>query len=129
MELHDQAKDFLSASSRGVRAQSKENMESGAKAFGSAAAQTATGNPLGGFKSLMTNVATAIANPGLNDEVARELTKRLMSKTPKDVAASVKLIEDYSAGAEKAFKEKGRNELMTVSGITAAAPAPTESGD
>jgi len=129
MELHDQAKDFLSASSRGVRAQSKENMESGAKAFGSAAAQTATGNPLGGARSLMNNVATAIANPGLNDEVAGELTKRLMSKNPKDVAAAVKLIEDYSASAEQAFKNKGRNELMTVSGITAAAPPPTEGGD
>ena len=129
MELHDQAKDFLSASSRGVRAQSKENMESGAKAFGSAAAQTATGNPLGGVRSLMNNVATAIANPGLNDEVAGELTKRLMSKDPRDVAAAVKLIEDYSASAEQAFKNKGRNELMTVSGITAAAPPPTEGGD
>jgi hypothetical protein len=129
MELHDQAKDFLSASSRGVRAQSKENMESGAKAFGSAAAQTATGNPLGGVRSLMNNVATAIANPGLNDEVAGELTKRLMSKDPRDVAAAVKLIEDYSASAEKAFKEKSRNELMTVSGITAAAPPPTEGGE
>ena len=129
MELHDQAKDFLSASSRGVRAQSKENMESGAKAFGSAAAQTATGNPLGGVRSLMNNVATAIANPGLNDEVAGELTKRLMSKDPRDVAAAVKLIEDYSASAEQAFKNKGRNELMTVSGITAAAPPPTEGGE
>ena len=129
MELHDQAKDFLSASSRGVRAQSKENMESGAKAFGSAAVQAASGHPLGGFKSLMTNVATAIANPGLNDEVAGELTKRLMSKDPRDVAAAVKLIEDYSAGAEQAFKNKGRNELMTVSGITAAAPPPTEGGE
>lgn len=129
MELHDQAKDFLSASSRGVRAQSKENMENGAKAFGSAAVQAASGHPLGGAKSLMNNVATAIANPGLNDEVAGELTKRLMSKDPKDVAAAVKLIEDYSANAEQAFKNKGRNELMTVSGITAAAPPPTEGGD
>jgi hypothetical protein len=129
MELHDQAKDFLSASSRGVRAQSKENMESGAKAFGSAAFQAASGHPLGGARSLMNNVATAIANPGLNDEVAGELTKRLMSKDPKDVAAAVKLIEDYSASAEQAFKNKGRNELMAVSGITAAAPPPTEGGD
>jgi hypothetical protein len=124
MELHDYAKDFLSASSRGVKAESKETAEGGAKAFGSAAAQAATGNPLGGAKSLMHNVVTAIANPGLNDEVAGELTKRLLSKDPKDVAASVKLLEDYASSADQAFKERGRRELMGVSGITAAAPAP-----
>lgn len=124
MELHDYAKDFLSASSRGVKAESKETAEGGAKAFGSAAAQAATGNPLGGAKSLMHNVVTAIANPGLNDEVAGELTRRLLSKDPKDVAASVKLLEDYAKNADQAFKERGRRELMGVSGITAAAPAP-----
>jgi len=124
MELHDYAKDFLSASSRGVKAESKENVEGGAKAFGSAAAQAATGHPLGGAKSLMNNVVTAIANPGLNDEVAGELTKRLLSKDPKDVAASVKLLEDYAKSADQAFKDRGRRELMGVSGIVAAAPAP-----
>jgi hypothetical protein len=124
MELHDYAKDFLSASSRGVKAESKETAEGGAKAFGSAAAQAATGNPLGGAKSLMHNVVTAIANPGLNDEVAGELTRRLLSKDPKDVAASVKLLEDYASSADQAFKDRGRRELMGVSGITAAAPAP-----
>jgi hypothetical protein len=124
MELHDYAKDFLSASSRGVKAESKETAEGGAKAFGSAAAQAATGNPLGGAKSLMHNVVTAIANPGLNDEVAGELTRRLLSKDPKDVAASVKLLEDYAKNADQAFKDRGRRELMGVSGITAAAPAP-----
>jgi hypothetical protein len=67
---------------------------------------------------------TAIANPGLNDEVAGELTRRLLSKDPKDVAASVKLLEDYAKNADQAFKDRGRRELMGVSGITAAAPAP-----
>jgi hypothetical protein len=124
VELHDYAKDFLAASSRGVRAESKKTIEGEGKEFGSAAAKAVTGNPLSGGKSLMYNAMTAIANPGLNDEVAGELTRRLLSKEPKDVAASVKLIEDYASSADQAFKERGRRELMGVSGITAAAPAP-----
>lgn len=124
MELHDYAKDFLAASSRGVRAESKKTIEGEGKEFGSAAAKAVSGNPLSGGKSLMYNTVTAIANPGLNDEVAGELTKRLLSKDPKDVAASVKLLEDYAKNADQAFKERGRRELMGVSGIVAAAPAP-----
>ena len=126
MELHDYAKDFLAASSRGVKADSKKSVESEAKEYGSAAAQTATGNPLGGAKSLMYTAMKALSNPGLNDEVARELTSRMLNKNPKDVAASVKLLEDYAAASEQAFKDRGARELMGTSGIVAAAPAPEE---
>jgi len=126
MELHDYAKDFLAASSRGVKADSKKSVESEAKEYGSAAAQAATGNPLGGGKSLMYTAMKALANPGLNDEVAREITSRMLNKNPKDVAASVKLIEDYAAASEQAFKDRGARELMGTSGVVAAAPAPEE---
>lgn len=128
IELHDHAKDILAATKKGAGQRAESNLSEKAGAVGGALIQAGHGNWLGGAKSLSNNVATGIANPGLNDEVAAELTKRLLSKNPKDVAAAVKLIEDYSASADKAFKNKGRNELMAVSGISAAAP-PTTPGE
>jgi len=125
-ELHEQARDLLAASSRGVRAKSTENMEGGARAYGSAAVQAISGNPLGGSKSLMNTAAVAISNPGLNDKVARELTTRLLSTDPNDVAAAVKLMEVYAAKVEKTLQNRNRNELKTVSGIVAATPRPNE---
>lgn len=125
-ELHEQARDLLAASSRGVRAKSTENMGGNARAYGSAAVQAFSGNPLGGSKSLMNTAAVAISNPGLNDKVARELTTRLLSTDPNDVAAAVKLMEVYAAKVEKTLQNRGRNELKTVSGIVAAKPRPNE---
>lgn len=128
-ELHKQASKLLSASERGSRATAESALTDNTGNVGQAAVQAATGHPLAGGKSLMHNVATAVANPGLNDDVASELTKHLLSKEPKEVAAAVKLIEDYSANAEQAFKDRGRRELMGVSGVVAAAPPPEEGGD
>ena len=127
IELHDHAKDIIGATKKGASQRAESNLTENAGAIGSAVIQAGSGNWLGGAKSLSHNVATAIANPGLNDEVAAELSKRLLSKEPKDVAAAVKLIESYSKSSADAFRKKGRNELMAVSGVSAIAP-PTGGG-
>jgi hypothetical protein len=121
-ELHDHAKDIMGATKKGAKERAESNLTENAGAVGGALIQAGSGNWLGGAKSLSHNVATAIANPGLNDEVAAELSKRLLSKEPKDVAAAVRLIEDYSKSSADAFRKKGRNELMAVSGFSAYAP-------
>jgi len=127
VELHDHAKDIMGATKKGAKERAESNLTENAGAVGNFIIQAGSGNLLGGAKSLSHNVATAIANPGLNDEVAAELTKRLLSKEPKDVGAAVRLIEDYSKSSADAFRKKGRNELMAVSGVSAIAP-PTGSG-
>lgn len=128
-ELHDHAKDIMGATKKGAKERAESNLTENAGAVGGALIQAGSGNWLGGAKSLSHNVATAIANPGLNDEVAAELTKRLLSKEPKDVAAAVKLIESYSKSSADAFRKKGRNELMAVSGFSAYAPPKGGGGE
>jgi hypothetical protein len=129
VELHDHAKDIIGATKKGAKERAESNLTENAGAVGGALIQAGSGNWLGGAKSLSHNVATAIANPGLNDEVAAELSKRLLSKEPKDVAAAVKLIESYSKSSADAFRKKGRNELMAVSGVSAYAPPKGGGGE
>jgi hypothetical protein len=84
--------------------------------------QAGSGNWTSAARSLSNNVATAISNPGLTDGVAEKLTKLLLSKTPEDVGVALKVIENFSAKADKALMDKGRRELMAVSGFSAVAP-------
>ena len=121
-ELHDQAQSILNASVRSAGKRADLNLNEKAGAMGSILVQAGSGNWTSAARSLSNNVATAISNPGLTDGVAEKLTKLLLSKTPEDVGVALKVIENFSAKADKALMDKGRRELMAVSGFSAVAP-------
>ena len=128
-DLHNHAQQIVKSvrQSASERAKLSLDEKSGIKGLGNAFVQTMSGNVLGGARSLTYNVVNAISNPGLNNEVAARLTKHLLSKTPDDVGAAVTVIEKYAAEAEKSLRNRSRNELVAVSGLSSSVP-PKDTG-
>jgi hypothetical protein len=58
----------------------------------------------------------------MSDEVAEKTAKLLMSSDPHEVAAAVKVIEQYNAKASAGAKRLGKGETGVVMGSTAAFP-------
>ena len=128
-DLHNHAQQIVKSvkQSASERAESSLNEKSGIKGLGNAFVQAMSGNVLGGAKSLIYNVVNAISNPGLNNKVAARLTKHLLEKNPEDVGAAVTVIEKYAAEAEKSLRNRSRNELAAVSGLSSSVP-PKDTG-
>lgn len=111
LQLHDEWREVVSAI--GSRS---ENTPSGAKAMGQAAMQTLKGNPKAAALTIGADAMLAVQNPAMTNEVAAEIAKHLMSKEPKEVAAAVKLIEDYRKGVASGEAFKGNAERAVTSG-------------
>jgi hypothetical protein len=56
--------------------------------------------------------------------MAKEVSQMLMSSDPTDVAAAVKLLEDYGAKAATGAKKLNRGETGVIMGATTAVQAP-----
>jgi hypothetical protein len=68
----------------------------------------------------------------MTDDMAKEVSQMLMSSDPTDVAAAVKLLEDYGAKAATGAKKLSRGETGAIMGAATAVqnpPATEESPD
>lgn len=120
-QLFTEANKILRGSQTGKRTAMREKFESGDD-FTSAAAQALTG----GWKSSLTGLASrALYKTTMTEDMADKLAGMLMSRNPKDVAAVVKILEDYAERAAPKAAGIQRRELGATTGTAISAlPAP-----
>lgn len=122
-QLFKQANQILRGSQTGKRKVMQEKFEDEGDNFTQAAAQALTG----GWMSSLTGMASrALYKTSMTEDMADKLAGMLMSRDPKDVAAAVKLLEDYAAQAAPKAAAATRREIGATTGAAISAlPAPT----
>jgi len=123
-ELFRQAQRVLGGSQTAERLAMRESFEEGSN-FGEMVAQALN---QGGFKNALTAIAArAISKTRMNDDVAEEISKRLTSKDPKDVAAAVQELEDYAKSVAPKEKRLTYGEQGVGSGTNVSIyPSPVD---
>lgn len=117
-QLFQQSNRILGGAATGRRTQARERFEEGS-GVGTAVADAVSG----GFWGSLTNMAARIArSANMTDEVAEKVGKLLMSSDPHEVAAAVKLIEQYDVKAAAGAKRLGKGETGAIMGTTTAFP-------
>lgn len=117
-QLFQQSNRILGGAATGRRTQARERFEEGS-GVGTAVADAVSG----GFWGSLTNMAARIARSAtMTDEVAEKVGKLLMSSDPHEVAAAVKLIEQYDVKAATGAARLGKGETGAIMGATAAFP-------
>ena len=129
-QLFTQANKILRGSQTGKRTAMREKFEDEGGGVSQAAAQALTG----GWASSLTGMASrALYKTTMTDEMADKLAGMLMSSNPKEVAAVVKILEDYAQKAAPRAAAATRKEIGATTGtaITAlpAPAAPAEPAD
>ena len=121
-QLFAQANKILQGSQTAKRGALKESLE-GDTGVGQAVAQAVTG----GFWPALTGMAARLANKAtLTPEVADKLADMLMSADPAEVAAVVKALEKYAAGAApRAVRDTAIERGAVMGTATALWPDPT----
>lgn len=118
-QLFEQANRILKGSQTGKRMAMREKFEDGGEGFTQAAAQAITG----GWKSSLTGMASrALYKTTMTEDMADKLATMLMSKDPKEVAAVVKILEDYAERAAPKAAAATRRELGATTGTTIGFP-------
>jgi hypothetical protein len=122
-QLFKEANKILRGSQTGQRKVMQEKFEDEGEDFTSAAAQALTG----GWMSSLTGLASrALYKTTMTEDMADKLAGMLMSRDPKDVAAVVKILEDYAERAAPKAAGIQRRELGATTGAAISAfPAPT----
>lgn len=130
-QLFHQANKILGGSQTGKRTQMAKEFEA-EPGTGEVIAQAVTG----GFWSSLTGLtARAIRAGKMTPDVADKLAPMLMSKDPNEVAAVVKILEDYAKAAAPKAARATATELGTTTGTATsifpspAAPATAEEID
>lgn len=121
-QLFHQSNRILGGSQTAKRGEMSKALdeESG---VGAAIADAVTG---GFWNSLMNIGAKGIRNANLSEAKANKLAEMLMSKNPSEVAATVKLLEDYSTQATPRALKASAAETGAVTGTASAIfPAPS----
>jgi hypothetical protein len=120
-QLFNQSNRILGGSQTGQRIEMQKQFEEG-QGIGSAVADAISG----GFWNSLTNLASrATRNASMSEQTADKLSEMLMSKSPKDVAAVVKLLEEQAAGAgPKAFAAGATERGLTTGAASAVWPSP-----
>ena len=119
-QLFAQASKILQGSQTAKRGALKESLE-GDSGVGQAMAQAVTG----GFWPALTGMTARLANKAtLTPEVADKLAEMLMSTDPAEVAAVVKALEKYAAGAVPRAVRDTALERGAVMGATVASENP-----
>lgn len=120
-QLFQQSNRILGGAATGRRIQARERFEEG-PGVGQMVGDAITG----GFFNSLTNLAARVARSAtMTDDVADKVAKMLMSSEPNEVAAAVKLLEQYSAKSTQAAKNLSRQEAGAIMSTTVAAqPAP-----
>lgn len=117
-QLFQQSNRILGGAATGRRTQARERFEEGS-GVGTAVADAVSG----GFWGSLTNMAARLARGAtMTDDVAEKVGKLLMSSDPHEVAAAVKLIEQYEVKAAAGSKRLGKGETGAIMGTTAAFP-------
>jgi hypothetical protein len=124
-QLFNQANSILANSSTARRAQMNKEFE-GDNSMGEAIGNAITG----GFWSSLTGLASKAAkSTTMTQDTADKLAGMLMSKNPSEVAATVKVLEDYAKRAAPREARASKAEIGTTMGTTSAffpSPLPKE---
>jgi hypothetical protein len=122
-QLFQQSNRILGGAATGRRTQARERFEEG-PGVGAAVADAVSG----GFWGSLTNMAARLArSANMTDEVAEKTGKLLMSSDPHEVAAAVKLIEQYEVKAAAGAKRLSKGETGAIMGtVTAFPPSPID---
>jgi hypothetical protein len=124
-QLFNQANSILANSSTARRAQMNKEFE-GDNSMGEAIGNAITG----GFWSSLTGLASKAAKSStMTQDTADKLAGMLMSKNPSEVAATVKVLEDYAKRAAPREARATKAELGTTMGTASAmfpSPDPKE---
>lgn len=120
-QLFHQANAILGGSQTGKRTQMREALEE-TSGVGLAIEQAVTG----GFWSSLTNaVARGLRSGLITEEKAARMADMLMSKDPAEVAAVVKILENYAQGVAPRAVQASRREAGAVTGtVSVIQPAP-----
>jgi len=120
-QLFDQSSKILSGSPTARRLQAREEFEGGVP-VGEVIANTINSGFMNSLSLLAGNVARSAKMP---DEIAAETSRLLMSSNPAEVAAAVKILEDYAAKSAVGAKNLTAAEMGAIMGATTATmPAP-----
>jgi len=122
-QLFKQANQILRGSQTGKRKVMQEKFEDEGDGFTQAASQALTG----GWMSSLTGITSrALYKTSMTEDMADKLAGMLMSRSPNEVAAAVKILEDYAqAAAPKAAAATRREIGATTGAAISALPAPT----
>lgn len=122
-QLFGQANQILRGSQTGKRTAMREKFEDSGEGFSQAAAQALTG----GWKSSLTGMASrALYKTSMTEDMADKLATMLMSTEPKEVAAVVKILEDYAERAAPKAAAATRREIGATTGLSVSVlPAPS----
>lgn len=120
-QLYHQANRILQGSPTARRQQARERFEEGPD-VGASAADLLTGS----WATSLTNMASrAIRGANMNDEISDRVANMLMSRDPTEVAAAVRILEDYGQRAVAAERALSRGEAGTIGGVTSSIfPSP-----
>lgn len=120
-QLFREANQILRGSQTGKRVAMKERFEDGDE-IGAAIAGAVHGN---WFSSLLGATTRAMQKRPINDEMANKLAGMLMSSDPKEVAAVVKILDDYANAAPAKAARAARREAGAITGtVISLPPAP-----
>ena len=124
-QLFNQANSILANSSTARRSQMNKEFE-GDNSVGEAIGNAITG----GFWSSLTGLASKAAkSTTMTQDTADKLATMLMSKNPSEVAATVKVLEDYAKRAAPREARATKAEIGTTMGTASAiypSPEPKE---
>jgi len=129
-QLYFQANKILGGSQTGKRMQMRSELEDGSQ-VGNAVAQAVTG---GWYSSLASVVSRAVQSSDMTEKTADRLADMLMSKNPAEVAATVRLLENFAnrapinARRAKAIEGGAATGAATSVFSPPQAPEPESSG-
>lgn len=113
-QLFKQTGRILGGSATGRRTAQREAFNEGVP-IGDVVANTITG----GFGSSLLNLAASAArSANMTDDVAEKVAKLLMSSEPTEVAAAVKLLEEYGQKAATSSTNQLAREAGVIGGVT-----------
>lgn len=120
-QLFQQSNRILGGAATGRRTQARERFEEGP-----GVGQVVGDAIMGGFTGSLTNLAARVARSAtMTDDVADKVAAMLMSTEPAEVAAAVKLLEDYGAKATRSAANLSRGETGVIMGtVSSGQPAP-----
>lgn len=117
-QLYHQSNRILQGSPTARRQQARERFEEGPD-VGASAADLLTGS----WVTSLTNMASrAIRGANMSDEISDRVATMLMSRDPTDVAAAVRILEDYGQRAVTSERRLSRGEVGTTGGVMASFP-------
>jgi hypothetical protein len=124
-QLYAQSSRILSGSATARRTAAREAFEED-PGVGAVVADTMQQ----GFGNSLANLVARIARSAtMTDDMAKEVSQMLMSSDPTEVAAAVKLLEDYGSKAATGAKKLNLGETGAIMGTMAAFPPPPVTGE